>query len=111
MYRHLYSAKANRRDTRARQNDVNRLNLRLESLAHRFEDTLKSAEQGSDVEMMLSVQLRYALYVTELLIYRKAVDEKIKDQRLDISRKALQIVQKLSSGTFLFNGYIAVLER
>ena len=90
---------------------MNRLNLRLENLAHNFEDTLKSAEQGSDVEMMLSLQLRYALYVTELLIYSKAVDEKNKVHMLDTSRKALQIVQKLSSGSFLFNGYVAVLER
>ena len=111
VYRHLYSAKANRKDTRARQNNMNRLNLRLENLAHNFEDTLKSAEQGSDVEMMLSLQLRYALYVTELLIYSKAVDEKNKVHMLDTSRKALQIVQKLSSGSFLFNGYVAVLER
>ena len=111
VYRHLYSAKANRKDTKTRQNNVNGLNVRLENLAHRFEDTLRSAEQGSDVEIMLSLQLRYAFCVAELLIHSKAVDGKNKVRRLDTARKALQIVQKLSSGNFLFNGYIAVLER
>ena len=90
---------------------MNRLNLRLENLARHFDDTLKSVEQGSNVEMMLSLQLRYAFYVTELLIYSKALDEESKARRLDTSRKALQIVQKLSGSTSIFNGYVAVLER
>ncbi len=111
VYRHLYSPKANRIDTKTRQNNVKRLNMRLENLAHHFEDISTSAEQGSSVEMMLSLQLRYAFYVTELLIYSKAMDEQSKARRLDTSRKALQIVQKLSGGDSIFNGYVAVLER
>ena len=85
--------------------------MRLENLAHQTEDTSAFAEQGSGVEMMLILQLRYAFYVTELLIYSKAMDEQSKARRLDTSRKALQIVQKLSGGDSIFNGYVAVLER
>ena len=111
VYRHLYSPKASRNDTRIRQNNANRLNMRLENLVRQFEDTLTSAEQGSNVEMMLSLQLRYAFYVTELLIHSKATDDQSKVRRLDISRKALNIVQRLSSGSSMFDGYLAVLER
>ena len=110
VFRHLYSPKAHGNDTRTRQKNVNRLNMRLKNLAHLFEDTSISAEQGSSVEM-LSLQLKYAFYVTELLIHSKAVDEQSKIHRLDTSRKALQVVQKLSSGNSIFNGYVAVLER
>lgn len=97
VFRHLYSPKAYKNDARTRQYNVNRLNTRLESLPHHFEGNTTSAEQGSNAEMMLSLQLRYAFYVTELLIHSKAMDEQSKTRRLDISRKALQIVQKLSS--------------
>ena len=111
VYRHLYSPKANRNDARTRQNNADRLNIRLENLAHHFEKTLMSAEQGSNVEMLSSLQLRYAFYVTELLIHSKTMDEQSRVHRLDTSRKALQIVQKLSGGSSVFNGYVAVLER
>ena len=111
VYRHLYSPKANRNDTRTRQNNVNRLNMRLENLVRQSEDTLTSTEQGSNVEMMLSLQLRYAFYVTELLIHSKAMDDQSKVRRLETSRKALDIVQRLSSGSSMFDCYVAVLER
>ena len=111
VYRHLYSPKASKDDTKNRQKKVDRLNMRLRNLAHQFEGTLTPAEQGSDVETMLSLQLRYAIYVTELLIHSKAVNEQSKIHRLDTSRKALQIVQKLSGDHFIFNGYVTVLER
>lgn len=110
VYRRLYSPKAKRNDTRIRQKIVNRLNMRLQKLANTNGNTLASAEPGSDVEM-LSLQLRYAFHVTELLVYSKAMDDQSKIHRLDTSRKALQIVQKLSVGSYIFNGYIAVLER
>ena len=111
VYRHLYSPKAHRDGTRTRQNKWNRLNKRLENLAHQSEETLTSAEQGSNVEIMLSLQLRYAFYVTELLIHGKSMDDQSKLYRLETSRKALQIVQKLSGGCSIFDGYVAVLER
>lgn len=111
IFRHLYSPKANMSDPGTRQNNVNRLNIRLETLARHFEDTTTSAEQGSNGEMLLGLQLRYAFHVTELLIHSKATDEQSKTRRLDTSRKALQIVQELSGGTSVFNGYVAVLER
>ena len=90
---------------------MNRLNKRLENLVHHFEGTLTSAEQGSKVEIMLSLQLRYAFYITELLIHSKAMDDQSKVRRLEISRKALEIIQKLSGGSSIFDGYVAVLER
>ena len=85
--------------------------MRLENLARHFEGTLTSAAQGSTVEMMLSLQLRYAFYVTELLIHSKSMDDQSQVRRLDTARKALHIVQRLSSGSSIFDGYIAVLER
>ena len=111
VYRHLYSPKASRQDLTNRQKTVNRLECRLENLAHQFENNLISAERGSNVEMTMSLQVRYAFCVTKLLIHSKTVDEQSKQLRLNTARKALEIIHKLSGGSFMFNGYVAVLER
>ena len=111
IYKHLYSPKASRQDIKTRHKVVHQLESRLENLAREAKDTLAAAQCTFNVDMTLSLQLKYALYVTMLLIHSRTMDEQKKQIRLHNARKALQIIKNLSDGSFTFSGYIGVLER
>ncbi|KAI4159534.1 MAG: hypothetical protein LQ342_006535 [Letrouitia transgressa] len=111
IYRHLYCPKANSQDLKPRQNRVNQLSSRLASWARQFENILVSAQTGGNLEMALGLQLRYAFHVAQLLVHSKSLDGQGNQFRLDTARNALEIIQKLSSESFGFNGYVSVLER
>ena len=111
VYRHLYAPRASRPTSRNHQQRVRRLGNRLQNWAHRFEEVLRSAECGSTAEMMIGLQLRYAFHVTFLLIHHTAEDKDGKVRCLNQARKALEIIQKMSSSTFISEGYMNVLER
>lgn len=111
IYKHLYSPKASRQDINIRHKAVHQLESHLENLARESKDTLALGRCNSSVDMTLSLQLRYAFYVAMLLIHSRTMDEQKKQLRLDNARKALQVIQKLSDGSFIFNGYVGVLER
>ena len=111
IYKHLYSPQASRRDSRIRQKIAFRLGDRLDKLAGEAENSLSPSERGSNVEVIMRLQLKYAFHVTKLLIQGKTMVGQSEQSQLTTARKALEIIQKLADRNFIFNGYVAVLER
>ena len=111
VYMDLYAPKSRRKDAKGFQKRASRLESRLRNLVRQSSNTLASAERGLHAEMTLGLQLRYAFYVTKLLILTKVTDERNQQLRLETARNALQIIQKLLDGSNIYNGCMSVLER
>ena len=109
VYRYLYSPQANKLKKSVRTEHVRRLKRQLETWSIQYGSQLEA--KGTTIrETPVLLQLRYAWQITKLLIASRD-DECSGQSRLEIARTALQVVQTLCGGPYIFDGGLLVLER
>lgn len=109
IYKQLYSPRTNRLPTYNRKERLRQLEKHLLAWSGQYRPELEAKERASR-EKALLLQLRYAWHVTRLLIASQD-SESNSQSRLEIARSALQVVQTLCGGPYIFDGGLLVLER
>jgi hypothetical protein len=111
VYKQLHSPQATRQEERSRDMRRGRLDSHLNSLSNEYHSLILEITTQSGQQRMLALQLQYAFNVTRLLIHSQSTDAKSKQIRLETAREVLKILEKLSRGSYIFNGGLPILER
>lgn len=111
VYKQLHSPQATRQDEKCREGRRDRLDSHLNALFNEYHSLTLEIPTQPGPQRMLALQLRYAFNITRLIIYSQSTDSKCKQIRLDTAREALKTIEKLSSGCYIFNGGLSILER
>lgn len=109
IYKHLYSPQANRLKSHVRRERLQRMHQQLETWSTQHRSELESKGVAGREKGVL-LQLRYAWHITRLLVISRDSESSGK-LRLETAREALQVIQTLCSGSFIFDGGLLVLER
>ena len=95
IYRELYSAESARASDAQRQRKVELLNQNLRNWTTTHRQLLNDGESGSSEEWSFSLELRYALLTSEILVLRRSKSRESQVELLSNARAGLKIVKSL----------------
>ena len=95
IYRNLYSAESARSSDAQRQRRVELLTQNLRNWTTTHEQLFNDGESGSSEKWSFSLELRYALLTSEILVLRRSKTRESKVQLLSDARAGLNIVKCL----------------
>ena len=95
IYRNLYSAESARASDAQRQRRVELLTQNLRNWTTTHQQLFNDGETGSSEKWSFSLELRYALLTSEILVLRRSKSRESKVQLLSATRAGLNIVKCL----------------
>ena len=110
IYRNLYSAESARASDAQRQRRVEILTQNLRNWTTTHQQLLNDGERGSSEKWSFSLELRYSMLTSEILVLRRSRNRESKVQLLSDARAGLNIVKCLCQASITIASNFA-LER
>ena len=110
IYRNLYSAESARASDAQRQRKVELLTQNLKNWTTTHRQLLNDGESGSPEKSSFSLELRYALLTSEILVLRRSKSRESQVELLSNARAGLNIVKSLCQASITIASNFA-LER